>query len=486
MLTEQTATAVKNPPTPLKVLRKFFPDLYQQESRKAWLVFLKAAFAEPLTADELVIYESCTGRTQEFTEAVREIWLICGRRAGKSEITAFLAIYLACFRSYKRDKGEKIFGMLLAADREQAGVLMSYISEMMHSHPILEAMIAKRGTRFRETQRSIVLTNGLVIRVATSNFRRVRGYTIAFVLCDEIAFWENENAANPDHEVLKALRPALGTTRGMLIALSSPYAMKGELWANYKKHFGINGDRVFVWKAPTRVMNPTFPQEDVQAAYDDDPQAAGAEYGAEFRTDVQQLFDPKAIAACASPAKERPREPNFQYRAFVDPSGGSGQDSMTLGIAHTETMSIEGKDLVVEVLDLVRERRPPFNPDDTAQEFCAVIKSYGLNQVTGDRFGGEWPRERFRAYQVEYKLAEKAKSEIYKDLLPLVNAQRVELLYEPRLTSQMQNLERRTGRGGRDTIDHPPGQHDDLINAAAGAITMASTGAQYRVRCPVS
>jgi hypothetical protein len=40
-------------------------------------------------------------------------------------------------------------------------------------------------------------------------------------------------------------------------------------------------------------------------------------------------------------------------------------------------------------------------------------------------------------------------------------------------------LERRTGRGtGRDNIDHPPGGHDDVCNAAAGAATM--TGSRYR------
>jgi hypothetical protein len=480
--------------TPIQVFKKFFPDLYKSESRAAWLVFLKAAFAEPLTADEKKIYEQCTGRTDELTQEVREIWLICGRRAGKSEITAFLAIYLACFRKYKlkAGRGGKIYGLLLAADREQAGVLMTYISEMMHSHPILEAMIAKRGERFRETQRSIVLTNGLVIRVATSNFRRVRGYTVAFVLCDEIAFWENENAANPDKEVLNALRPALGTTRGKLIALSSPYAMKGELWNNHKDHYGKTefddkgNQRPLVWKAATRVMNPSFPQEDVDKAYADDYQVADAEYGANFRSDVKSLFDPQIIDAAISPVRERPRETGVQYRAFVDPAGGSGKDSMTLAIAHTESTKVEGKDdLVMEILDCLREVPPPFNPDDTAREFAEVIKTYGLHAVTGDRYGGEWPRERFRAYQVEYLLSERTKIEIYKELLPLANAKRIDLLEEPKLKAQLLDLERRTGRGGRDSIDHPPNKHDDVANAAAGALVLTDGGGvQYRARCP--
>jgi len=35
-------------------------------------------------------------------------------------------------------------------------------------------------------------------------------------------------------------------------------------------------------------------------------------------------------------------------------------------------------------------------------------------------------------------------------------------------------LERRTAQGGRDSIDHPPGAHDDLANAAAGALVSVS------------
>src|SRR5271169_6113072 len=34
----------------------------------------------------------------------------------------------------------------------------------------------------------------------------------------------------------------------------------------------------------------------------------------------------------------------------------------------------------------------------------------------------------------------------------------------PRLVSQLFSLERKTARGGRDSTDHPQGQHDDLAN----------------------
>ena len=39
--------------------------------------------------------------------------------------------------------------------------------------------------------------------------------------------------------------------------------------------------------------------------------------------------------------------------------------------------------------------------------------------------------------------------------------------------TQLTSLERRTARGGRDSIDHAPGAHDDIANAVAGALVLA-------------
>jgi len=110
------------------------------------------------------------------------------------------------------------------------------------------------------------------------------------------------------------------------------------------------------------------------------------------------------------------------------------------------------------------------------EDFAALLKLYGLRSVTGDRYAGEWVREPFRTQGIDYKLSEKTKVDIYRDCLPLLNSRRVELLDLPRLSSQLCGLERRTARGGRDSIDHAPGGHDDVANAAAGALLMASGG----------
>ena len=74
------------------------------------------------------------------------------------------------------------------------------------------------------------------------------------------------------------------------------------------------------------------------------------------------------------------------YHAFVDPSGGSA-DSFTLAIAHKEADRI--------VVDAVHERKPPFNPETVVDDFAIALKPYRVFMVTGDRYGGEWPRSSF-------------------------------------------------------------------------------------------
>jgi hypothetical protein len=156
------------------------------------------------------------------------------------------------------------------------------------------------------------------------------------------------------------------------------------------------------------------------------------------------------------------------YSAFVDPGGGS-TDSMTLAIGHQEDN--------VAVLDAIRERRPPFSPEDIVLEFAALLKTYCITEVQGDRYAGEWPRERFREHGITYETAAKPKSDLYRDLLPKINSRMVDLVEDARLIAQIVGLERRTARGGKDSIDHAPNAHDDLANSAAGVVAALASSA---------
>lgn len=459
----------KQQPTIVEVMhdKALFGKWFQGDSYAAWFSFLAALFALPMTAAQLEIYRAHTGRDTAPQEAFREAWLVCGRRAGKSLAAAICATYLAFFRDYTPflAPGEVATVMLVAADRRQARVIMRYIRGFVSGVAMLDRML------IRETRESLEFSNRVCIEIHTASFKTTRGYTVCACVNDEIAYWPTEDSAEPDAEILAGQRPAMATIPGaILLSLSSPYARRGALWEAYKKHFGKNDSQVLVWQADSRSMNPLLDERIIRDAYEQDPANASAEYGAQFRADVESFVSREAIDACTVPGrKELPYVAGTSYFAFVDPSGGSS-DSMTLGIAHRD------KD-EKPILDCLRERRPPFSPDDAVKEFCTTIRSYHLSSVTGDRYGGEWPRERFRNQNIEYKPSEKVKNEIYTDLLPLLNAGRAELLDEPRLRAQLQGLERHTSRGGKDSIDHAPNGHDDLANAVAGALVGATSHA---------
>ena len=112
----------------------------------------------------------------------------------------------------------------------------------------------------------------------------------------------------------------------------------------------------------------------------------------------------------------------------------------------------------------------------------SVLKSYRLHSVSGDRYGGEFPREQFNKRGIRYVPSERNKSEIYRDFLPLLNSGRVILPRNDRLIRQLCSLERTTARGcGPDNIDHPTGQHDDVANAVAGAAVLCAAGGGYNL-----
>jgi hypothetical protein len=440
------------------VWRRWFRD---PQTWAAWHAFLAALFGLPMSADDLAIYQQCTGRTTPPEGGANEAWLIVGRRGGKSMILALIAVYLATFRDWRPYlvPGEIGTVKVVACDRRQARVIHRYCRALLTQVPTLAQLIASDSTE------EIALSNGVAIEIATASFRTIRGFTIIAALLDELAYWPTEDSANPDQEIIDAIRPAMATVPGaMLLAASSPYARRGVLWQMYRRHYGQNEASALIWRAPTRTMNPTVSASLVDAAIERDPASAGAEYLAEFRADIESFVSREAIeAATAGGRFELSPVDGVAYAAFCDPSGGSS-DSMTLAIGHRESDRV--------IVDAIRERRPPFSPADVVSEFAELLAPYRISSVSGDRYGGEWPAERFREHGIAYSAAERSKSDLYTEFLPTLNSGRIELLDHTRLAAQLLKLERRTARGGRDTIDHAPGAHDDIANAVAGVASL--------------
>lgn len=456
-----------------RFLTRFAPE-FLSPTWAAWRACVAALFGDPVTDAEAAIIRACTDRDPP-TEPAREGWFVVGRRGGKSRIVSLIAVFIATARDYSRllAPGERGVVLLVGADLKQGRVLMRYIAALLHDHPVLAAMVT------RETSEEIELMNGIVIEVATSSYRTVRGRTIVAALLDELAFWVTDVAgASPDVEVVNAIRPAMATIpNALLLGLSSPYRRAGVLWTAFKKYFGKSGD-VLVWNSDTRTMDPQVPARVIDQAFAEDEANAAAEYGrdgrVEFRSDLEGYISLEAVEAITVKGRtELQPEPGVSYAAFCDPSGGTA-DSFTLAIAHKDP---KGR----AVLDLAREKRAPCNPEVVTDEFCGILHYYGVSLVGGDHYAGEWPRARFERRGITYRVSDLSKSEIYVAALPILTSGHVELLDSPRLIHQLVNLERKTARSGKDSIDHPPRGNDDVINAAAGALVAVTTQARCSV-----
>ena len=443
---------------------------------RPWRVFLKALTATPLDPDERALFQRCTGRTAEFEAPPSEAWVVVGRRGRKSAVAAMIGVHAAAFVDWSSclAPGETARVLLVAVDKTQAKIVRSYAEAILRSHPRLEALVEATDAE------SITLANGVTIICVANNFRSIRGPAVVTAIFEELAFWRSDESANPDKEVLRAVRPSMLTTRrhgALLIGLSSPYAKRGLLYEKHRDHHGDDASRVLVWQADTQTMNPAADADEIAEAYRDDPQAAAAEYGAQFRDDLQTFLDADLLAGLTrgSPAELPPR-PGIEYRAFVDPSGGRG-DAMTLAVAHLD----DGR----AVLDVVRATRPPFDPAAVVENYAALIHEYHLAEVTGDAYSAEWVAAAFKERGVRYLTSPLNKSAIYLEALPLFTRGEVELPPDRLLLTELAQLERRTARGGRDSVDHPPRAHDDTANAACGALVEAARAARRKTQIVV-
>jgi hypothetical protein len=440
---------------------------FEGPSWDGWRAVLRAAFGEPMTKTEKGFLREVANREPP-RRRVKELWCISGRRSGKDATASAIAAHTAAtFDPAGRLRpGERAAVMLLAVDRAQSATALEYTRAYFELVPALKALVE------HETSDGFALRNGVDIAVATNDYRSIRGRTVLCAILDEVAFWKSETSTTPDQETFRSLRPGMSTLgESMLIGITSAYRRAGLAYDRWAKHFGGNGDDVLVIHAPSRSLNPTLSQVEIDAALAEDPEAARADFLSEWRDDLATYVDRQLIeAAVDRGVSVRPHRAGTFYVSFCDPSGGS-KDSFTAAVAHAE----DG----VAVLDCLVEVPAPFNPDSAVAQVAQALKSYRISRTVSDRYAAEWPVAAFARNGIKLEHSERDRSAIYVDALPLFTAGRGRLLDHKKLVSQFAGLERRTSPIGKDRIDHGRNGADDLCNSAAGAMVLALAGRPF-------
>jgi hypothetical protein len=442
-------------------------------SWKTWRIVLKAAFGLALNEEEAKTFSSVAGNRKPPSTRVRELWAIVGRRGGKSRMAAAVAVYLSLFRKYNLAKGERGIVLVLAASQAQTRTVFSFIKGFLETSAVLAKEIANITTT------EITLRNGIVLAVHSNSFRTVRGRTLVGAVFDEVAFWRDESSAVPDVEMYRAVLPSLATTNGMLVGISTPYRKLGLLHQKFREHFGQNDDRVLVVQGSTQQFNPSLSDAEIEAQSSADPTAALSEWLAEFRTDVSSYLDDSSIEAAieySRPLEIPPAGRDVYYKAFTDPSGGTGHDSYTLAIGHKENGD-NGR-FIIDVIKGCGLVRDPMN---TTEEYSALLREYGISEVTGDFYSAGWVENAWSKFGVRYIRSALSKSDIYLEVIPLFTRDLVRLPEHPKLLRELRLLERHTHRSGKDTVDHGRSGHDDHANAVAGVLRELSNYLGYSV-----
>lgn len=445
---------------------ELFGTLLTGDSWLPWRVLLMAMLGEDLSYDERQIFAQLTQRGHEPLRTVEEFWGVVGRRGGKTRAMSVLAAYLAslCDWSDSLVRGERGRLIYTAYNQKQSSIAFDYTKAIFTDFELFRNMVQRTPSAD-----SISLNNDIDLEIRTASWRGLRGITCVAAIFDELAFFQTEDSsANVDREILAAVRPALATTRGPLIAISSPHGKSGEVWNAVARDFGSKGDPgILVARGSSRTFNPTLPQAVVDRALERDAASARAEYLAEFRDDIANFVDLETINKCVYQPVEffPPCKQHLPYFAFVDPSGGRS-DSMVLAIGHDEPERNR------VVLAKVVEVMPPFEPEKVVRHFVGILENYGLKAVTGDAYAGAWVSDAFQKHDVVYHRSRMSKTEIYLNFLPLLNSKQVLMPNVPKLANQLAGLQRKVTANGRESVDHAASGRDDVANAAAGVLTL--------------
>lgn len=448
-----------------------------------WTVALRCLYGLPVEQPKsTTLVKECTGReaTELPPDGFTTALFLVGRRSGKSRIASVIGAFEALFGGHESRlaKGETGVVPIISPSRYQSMIVWRYLKAIFNT-PLLAPEIVE----CKESDQRLALRTGIEIRILTGDWRTVRGPAVVCAILDELCFlgYTEESKVKSDTELVRALRPALITTGGKLIGISSKYAMRGYAFDQWKRQHGVNKGnpqfnpawRTLVWDAPSRVMNPTLSQAEIDKEFAEDPAAARSEFGGEWRDDVAE-FVPRSLVeslVVADRLELLPRQ-GLRYFAGGDVSGGR-RDAAALVIVHREGRQI--------IEDFAKEWTAPFKPLAVVAEMTQELKRFGLMSMSGDNYGGDWPVEAFKTLGIHYRICPMPKNDLYRELLPVLcgGKEQIELLDSFTQTHQLASLERRSRSSGKDLIDHPRGARDDLANALAVAVAGAVARKRY-------
>ncbi len=233
---------------------------------RPWLATLRAFDGLSLSDDDVSILAAVTGRSRKAIRAHEEqpypeLWARVGRRGRKSATAAMITDHQALYGGHERYLMPHELGMIVTISKDLSGA--DLIKRFQHL--FLDAL----GIQYHETKFgavTVTLIEGCQIALAclTCTAEAPRGPAIPVAILDEPAFWDvSERYADPDVEIIGALRPAMAQfPNRKLIAISSPFGIEGVFHKTIEAALGNDNEQsILAVQGPTWEWSPTITEE---------------------------------------------------------------------------------------------------------------------------------------------------------------------------------------------------------------------------------
>jgi len=432
-----------------------------------------------LTEEECARYFACS--VADVSRVVPSlVVLVAGVRGGKSLmlcaclLRAVLTADLSALRPHEIPRAA-----IVAPSVDNARATYNLLVGAIRSSPFLAPLLV--GEPKEESlyiRRPDGRTGEVVVTAAHRGGLTLRSRWLVFVGLDEVALFgvEQGGAVVNAEELLRA-----GETRllpgGQAWIVSSPYGPSGLLHSLWREHFGEPG-HVLVAHAPTRALNPAFPEEQIEAIRRRDPDACAREYDASWLDAVTVFLDGQHVdrAVRAAPLDLRP-DRSARHLAAWD--AGTRSNSWSLVIArHVAATSPRGAEPTAARLSVACARQwsgsrsEPLDPAKVVTEAGQLLASYGVREILCDQWSVDSIRAVAATHAPGLTVTERPPSAAqagYGTIRTMLGTETLELAPEPVLIADLKAL-RRKALAGSVRIELPrssDGRHCDYAPCCA-------------------
>lgn len=442
------------------------------------LAICRAAVGQPLgnvlSREELDRYFG----TADVPAAVPQlVVLVAGVRGGKTFLAACAAI-AGCLRAdCSRLKRYEVPRFAIIAPRtDVAGATFAILLGIIRNSPVLARMVEGEPTTDTIVlRRPDGIRVEIVVVAASSGGVTVRNRWMTGAVLEEVAQFgaEATGAAVNAEEILRAAQTRL-LPGAQAWLISSPYGPQGLLHALWKRHFGKPG-AVLVVHAPTRAMNPSFPQATIDAIARDNPDVAAREYMAEW-VDADSAYFESALVDAATRAEPLILPPGAHGGIGAGTDAGTRGNAWTLALAWKD----RSRTIVGGCWQWTGSKASPLSPKAVWSDIATICRRYLVNVIAADGWSFDANRDFARAEGLQLVEARSAdRDSRYQALRALLASGSLELPPDPVVRSDLLGV-RKVATSSSVKIVLPrtaDGRHCDHAPAIAIAIERAKRGA---------